>query len=136
MVGLGSLSIPIRERIEGDGPSPMLGISPVIVEEIERIDNILGNFQYFTRPLKIERDLVRVNDVILKTVNLAEVGGLGLGIKLELSRQLPMVPADASLMSEAGSNLDNSTIYLYYKNKDMGMQNGKTDVGYRLLPPQ
>ena len=45
----------------------------IITEEIERLHQILNNFQYFTRPLKVEKEPVSVNEVIQKTVKLAEI---------------------------------------------------------------
>jgi signal transduction histidine kinase len=77
----------------------------LIAEEIERIDKILSGFQYFSKPLTIEKDLVSINNVIEKTAKLAEVGALSLGIRLELCPDLPMVNADASLMKQVFLNL-------------------------------
>jgi signal transduction histidine kinase len=77
----------------------------LIAEETERINNILDNFRYFTRPLKLEPDLVSINEVVQKTVRLAEVGALNLGIRLELCKDLPMVRADPSLMKQVFLNL-------------------------------
>ncbi len=77
----------------------------LIGEEIERIDKILGGFQYFTKPLTIEKDLVSINNVIQKTAKLAEVGALSLGIRLDLCPDLPMVKADPSLMKQVFLNL-------------------------------
>jgi signal transduction histidine kinase len=77
----------------------------LIAEEIERIDKILSGFQFFTQPLAIEKDLVSINEVIQNTAKLAEVGALSLGIRLELSPDLPMVNADPSLMKQVFLNL-------------------------------
>ncbi len=43
----------------------------IIKEEIERLNNILINFQYFTKPLRIERESVSINAIVQKTVRLA-----------------------------------------------------------------
>jgi len=77
----------------------------LIAEETERIDHILDNFRYFTRPLMIEPDTISINEVIRKTVKLAEVGILDLRIKLDLSNDLPTLHADASLMKQVFLNL-------------------------------
>jgi len=77
----------------------------LIAEEIERLNNILINFQYFTRPLKIDKGLVSVNEVIQKTVKLAESDTLNIKMKLELSPNLPMVEADALSMKQVFFNM-------------------------------
>jgi signal transduction histidine kinase len=77
----------------------------LIREEVERISDILNNFQYFTKPLKIESTPVSINEVLQKTVKLAEVGTLNLEIKLQLSKDLPVVQADASLLKQVFLNL-------------------------------
>ncbi len=77
----------------------------LITEEIERLNNILVNFQDFTRPLTIEKDLVSINEVLQKTVKLAEVGLLDLRVRLELLGDLPQIQADASLLKQVFLNL-------------------------------
>jgi signal transduction histidine kinase len=77
----------------------------IIIEEIERLNNILTNFQDLTKPLKIEKDSISINEVIQKTVKLAEMGTQNLDIRLELSSNLPMVQADASFLKQVLLNL-------------------------------
>jgi signal transduction histidine kinase len=77
----------------------------IIAEEIERINNILTNFQYFTRPIKIEKEPVSINEVIQKTVKLAESDTLNMKIWLDLSRNLPLVQADAMPLKQVFLNL-------------------------------
>jgi signal transduction histidine kinase len=77
----------------------------IITEEIERLNNILTNFQDLTKPLKIEKDSISINEVIQKTVKLAEMGTPNLEIRLELSSKLPIVQADASFLKQVFLNL-------------------------------
>jgi len=77
----------------------------LITEEIDRLNNILVNFQYFTKPLKIEKELISINEVIQKTVRLAESDTLNINIRLELSRDLPKIQADALPMKQVFLNL-------------------------------
>ena len=77
----------------------------IITEEIERLNHILTNFQDLTKPLKIEKDSVSMNEVIQKTVKLVEMGTQNLDIRLELSSNLPMVQADASFLKQVFLNL-------------------------------
>jgi signal transduction histidine kinase len=77
----------------------------IITEEIERLHQILNNFQYFTRPLKVEKEPVSINEVIQKTVKLAETGSVKIKIIQELSYNSPKTPADASLLKQVFFNL-------------------------------
>ena len=77
----------------------------LIIEEIERLNNILVNFQYFTKPLKIEKEPVSINEVIQKTVRLAESDTLNIKIRMELSQDIPMVQADTLPMKQVFLNL-------------------------------
>jgi two-component system nitrogen regulation sensor histidine kinase GlnL len=77
----------------------------IIAEEIERLNDLLTNFQDLTKPLKIEKDSISVNEVIQKTVKLAEMGTPNLEIKLELSSKLPIIQADASFLKQVFLNM-------------------------------
>ena len=77
----------------------------IITEEIERLNNILTNFQDLTKPLKMEKDSISINEVIQKTVKLAEMGTPNLEIRLEVSSKLPIVQADASFLKQVFLNL-------------------------------
>jgi signal transduction histidine kinase len=77
----------------------------IITEEIERLNNILTNFQDLTKPLKVEKDSVSMNEVIQNTVKLVKMGIQNLDIRLELSTNLPMIQADASSLKQVFLNL-------------------------------
>jgi signal transduction histidine kinase len=77
----------------------------IINDEIERLNAILTNFQFFTRPLKIEKELVSINEIIQKTVKLAEIDALNIKIQLDLSEDVQMVKADAVSMKQVFLNL-------------------------------
>ena len=77
----------------------------IITEEIERLHQILNNFQYFTRPLKVEKEPVSINEVIRKTVRLAETGSVKIKIIQELAGDSPKIQADASLLKQVFLNL-------------------------------
>jgi len=81
------------------------GYHTIIIEEIERLNNILTNFQDLTKPLTVEKDSISINEVIQKTVKLAEMGTPSLEMRLELSGKLPIVQADASFLKQVFLNL-------------------------------
>ncbi len=77
----------------------------IITEEVERLNSMLTNFQYFTRPLKIKTEAASINEIISKTVKLAEISEWKMRIRQELSQDLPMVGIDVSLMKQVFLNL-------------------------------
>ncbi|HSQ78544.1 MAG TPA: ATP-binding protein [Nitrospirota bacterium] len=82
-----------------------LEYADIIVEEVERLDYILINFRYLTRPLNIKKDTVSLNETIHKTVKLAETGALSLKVTEDLASGLPAVHADASSLRQVFLNL-------------------------------
>jgi len=100
----------------------------IITEEIERLNNILINFQYFTRPLKIEKEPVSINEVIRKTVKLTEIDTLNIRIRLDLSGNLPVVKADASSMKQVFLNLIKNA-------SEACSQNGELIIKTEYTPP-
>jgi len=77
----------------------------IITDEIERLHTILTNYQFFTKPLKMEKQAVFINEIIQKTVKLAEIDIPHIKIKLDLSDDVPMVQADAVSMKQVFLNL-------------------------------
>ncbi|HWR89867.1 MAG TPA: ATP-binding protein [Dissulfurispiraceae bacterium] len=77
----------------------------IMTEEIERLNSILVNFQSLAKPITIKKESVSINDVIRKTVKLAEIDALNISIRLELSAAIPTVQADASSMKQIFLNL-------------------------------
>jgi signal transduction histidine kinase len=77
----------------------------LIIEESERLNNILANFQHFTKPVKLEKEPLSINQAIEKTMRLAEVDKEKMRIRLELSEGLPMIAADVSALKQVFLNL-------------------------------
>lgn len=77
----------------------------IITEEITRLDNILASFQNLARPLQVVKERLPVNDVIRKTIQLAEVGELPLEITTELAAGLPALHADSAALKQVFLNL-------------------------------
>lgn len=77
----------------------------IILEEVARLDGILLNFQHLTKPIAVQMGTVSLNDIIRKTIRLAEIGESSLNVKLELADDLPPVQADASMLKQVILNL-------------------------------
>jgi len=93
-------------RLEDSERQDLQAYFDIMCEEINRLDRLLVNFQYLTKPLKVELEPTAINAVIEKTVGLAEMGSLNtVSVRTELSAQVPMVKADALSLKQVFLNL-------------------------------
>jgi signal transduction histidine kinase len=77
----------------------------LISEEIERLDGILTNYHCLIRPVKIERESIRVNSIIERTVALMRMNGNALRIELNLAQDMPLCKADPQALKQVFINL-------------------------------
>ena len=77
----------------------------IIREEIDRIEGILGSLTDLTKPLKVEKELIKVNEILEKTIQLIMPGELGMKIELLAYKDLPVIEADPSLLKQVFLNL-------------------------------
>ncbi|HSQ78543.1 MAG TPA: ATP-binding protein [Nitrospirota bacterium] len=77
----------------------------LIREEVARLDGILLNFQHLTKPIAVQKVTVSLNEIIRKTIRLAEIGEPSLNVKIELADDLPHVQADDSMLKQVFLNL-------------------------------
>ncbi len=77
----------------------------IIREEVARLDGILLNFQHLTKPIAVQKEDVSLNDIIRKTIRLAEIGETSLDVTMELADELPAVQADAFMLKQVFLNL-------------------------------
>jgi len=105
---LGSIkgaAILLAGELKGSGKSEAHEYAQIIIEESERLNNILVNFQHFTKPVKLQKEPLSINRVIEKTIRLAEVERGNIKMRLDLSEDLPMVSADGSALKQVFLNL-------------------------------
>jgi signal transduction histidine kinase len=101
----GAVNLLATEVPRGTPSADMREYVDIIQEEIVRLDSILGNFQQLTKPLSISKEPVSINDILLRTVRLADAGVTSLSISVDLAPDLPPVKADASLLKQVFLNL-------------------------------
>ncbi len=90
---------------QGEPPPDAQEYIEIIREEVARLDGILLNFQHLTKPIAVHKEAVSLNDIIRKTIRLAELGESALNVKMELPDDLPPVQADASMLKQVFLNL-------------------------------
>jgi two-component sensor histidine kinase len=77
----------------------------IIVEEVDRLETLLASFQNLTRPLRVEKEELSINELLGRVTRLSEVNWLGIAVRLELSPGLPLIRADASSLKQVFLNL-------------------------------
>jgi len=77
----------------------------IIKEEIERIEGILESLTDLTKPVKMEKQRVKVEVVLEKTVQLVTPAETGMSIDLSINPDLPDIHADPSLLKQVFLNV-------------------------------
>jgi signal transduction histidine kinase len=77
----------------------------IMTEEIERIEGILNNLQDLTKPLKIVKEKVDIDDLIKKVLQLTSLDELGLSISFEDGEKISQAEADPSLLRQVILNI-------------------------------
>lgn len=77
----------------------------ILTEEIQRMETILNGFQDFSKPLELERESIDINNLVEKTFKLVILDPLNVWITLDLSRDIPKLQVDPSLLRQVFLNL-------------------------------
>lgn len=100
--GLLSLQVDVLKEMD---TRKMLEYQLILGEEIHRMENILGSYQNFARPLQVSRQIVDINELLEKTVKLVILEQPGIWMIRELSHDLPSVKVDPSLLRQVFLNV-------------------------------
>jgi signal transduction histidine kinase len=100
--GLLSLQVDVLKEMD---TQKLLEYQAILGEEIHRMENILGSYQNFARPLLVSRQTVCVNELIEKTVKLVILEQPGIWMIRELAHDLPSVNVDPSLLRQVFLNI-------------------------------
>jgi len=76
----------------------------IIAEEIHRLDQILGSFQDFTRPIKLEKETRSVNEIVERTISLARLERLSIKLTHDLAPGIPECEVDPALLRQVFIN--------------------------------
>jgi signal transduction histidine kinase len=97
----------------------------IMTEEIERVESILNNLQDLTKPMKVVKERVDINDLINKTLRLTSLDELGLDISFEDDEKILPAEADPSLLKQVILNIVRNA-------SEACEQDGKLDIKTRL----
>jgi len=76
----------------------------IIADEIRRLDNILGSFQDFTRPIKLNKESRSINDIVRRTISMARMEELGIHLTSDLADGIPECEVDPALLRQVFIN--------------------------------
>jgi signal transduction histidine kinase len=81
------------------------GYLNLISDEMDRLDRMLDNYRGLTRPVKIEKEAVGINQLIEKTVALMRMTENAPKIELDLSPEVPFCNSDPQTLYQVFINL-------------------------------
>jgi signal transduction histidine kinase len=100
--GLLSLQVDVLKEMD---TRKMLEYQSILGEEIHRMENILGSYQNFARPLQVNRQSVDINELLEKTVKLVILEQPGIWMIREFTHDLPRLTVDPSLLRQVFLNI-------------------------------
>ena len=77
----------------------------IIIEEADRLNSILVNFQYFTKPVCIEKGKISLNSLLQKTADLFAIDMPHVTVTLDLDDDLADIMGDAVSLKQVFFNL-------------------------------
>jgi signal transduction histidine kinase len=95
----------LHEKSEGLTAEQSKDYLNLISEEVERLDGMLTNYRGLIRPIKLEKEDVRINTVIEKTVALMRINENAPKIELSLSPKAPLCRCDPQTLRQVFINL-------------------------------
>jgi signal transduction histidine kinase len=100
--GLLSLQVDVLKEMD---TRKMLEYQSILGEEVHRMENILGSYQNFARPLQISRQSVCINELLEKTVKLVILEQPRIWMIRELDNNLTPIMVDPSLLRQVFLNI-------------------------------
>ncbi|MFV1957041.1 MAG: nitrogen regulation protein NR(II) [bacterium] len=100
----------------------------IIADEIQRLDDILGSFQDFTRPINLHKELRSINEIVERTISIASMEGLNIQIKPDLGNGIPKCEIDPSLLRQVFINF-------ILNAEDACGENGELEISTELSAP-
>ncbi len=76
----------------------------IIADEIQRLDNILGSFQDFTRPIKLNKESRSINEIVRRTISMARMEELGIRLTPNFAEGIPKCEVDPALLRQVFIN--------------------------------
>jgi signal transduction histidine kinase len=95
----------------GDGPAPAPSAAEVgefldiIIEEVDRLNRVVSQFLNYARPDRGKREMVQVNEVVRRTVQVLEPQAPGVEVRWQPHPELPPTRGNAEQLQQVFLNL-------------------------------
>jgi signal transduction histidine kinase len=77
----------------------------IISDEIQRLEGVLASFLDFSKPLKLDKRVMCINDLVNRTVEMAALEPAMISLDTDLVEQLPQCEVDPTLMRQVLVNI-------------------------------
>ncbi len=95
----------LERKMNGQETAEQKKYLGIVIEEADRLNSILVNFQYFTRPVRIEKERVSLNTLLQKTVDLFAIDMPHVTVALDLEDGLADILGDTVALKQVFLNL-------------------------------
>ena len=95
----------LERKMDGQEAADQRKYLGIIVEEADRLNSILVNFQYFTRPVCIDKGKISLNSLLRKTADLFAIDMPRMTVTLDLDDHLADIMGDAVSLKQVFLNL-------------------------------
>lgn len=117
----------LKERFPANSAEEIT--ATLLVEEAQRLNNVLGNFLHIAKPLKLNREKVCLNEIVQRAVALIKPDALEKNIQIDLNLiDMPSMDLDQNRILQSVLNILINAIQAL-------PQNGKIDIATSLIPP-
>lgn len=97
---------------QSDDPASQDEFVGIIVEEVDRLNAVVGQFLDYARPILLDRQEISVGPMIRSVIQVVETDGLpgGVRLRMDLPKDLPPIPLDVEKLRQVLLNLVRNAI--------------------------
>lgn len=95
----------LGKRLKSSPDPKTIEFMEILGEETERLERILVSFQYFTRPMSLEKEQVDMSSLIEKTIRIARSAYTQTSINFKENGPMPAIEADPASLKQVFMNL-------------------------------
>ncbi len=108
LIVIGGFAQQLIRNIEGPAQKKL----EVILEEVKRLEKLLSDVRDFTKPIKLEKKIVNINQLIKETVSLFDdtAKAQNITVEVELDNRLSPISVDPELLKQVLINIIKNAI--------------------------
>jgi len=108
LIVIGGFAQQLMKSIEGPAKKKL----EVILEEVKRLEKLLSDVRDFTKPIKLDKKIVNINQLIQETISLFEEAAKAqnIAVEVKLDERLSFISVDPELLKQVLINIIKNSI--------------------------